>query len=69
MLKTFVLLASIWNPEIGMTDTFVLDYNMTGTDCTDRLLETYHSEEMEIQPGVIVYPGDYDLSCEIDELY
>lgn len=69
MLKTFVLLASIWNPELSITDTYMLDYNMSGTDCTDRLLEVYHSETMEIEPGVFVYPGDYVLSCEVDELF
>lgn len=67
MIKTFVLIASMWVPGDGVT-AFALDYDMSGADCIERLVEVYHSEEIEIESGVFVAPGKVDLSCEIDEI-
>lgn len=67
MLKTFVLIASFWNPAAGQADAFVLDYNMSGADCVAVLVDVYQAEAIEISPGFTVRPADVVLSCEIDE--
>jgi len=54
-MNTFVLLLHMFNPINGVTDVTVLDYNMTGADCTRELVLM---KQLETE--------NRWLSCELD---
>lgn len=38
-MKTFILLATLYHSNGAPADSFVLDYNLSGHECMDLLLE------------------------------
>lgn len=55
MLFTFILVSTVWGATEAETRTYVLDYDMTGKDCVERLVQVYNETQSNIT-----------LSCEID---
>lgn len=63
MLKTFVLLATVWHapsesPRIH--DVYVIDSNLSGEDCTNAILQgiDYEGFTIDLQGAI--------FSCELD---
>lgn len=66
MLKTFILLATIWNAPTEsnrILDVYVLDYGLSATDCTDAVMAGVSSLELD---GMTVDLTSAVLSCELD---
>lgn len=67
MLKTFVLLATVWHSPVESPkpfDVYVIDYQLTGDDCINGIIAGINSI---IYAGETVDLSKATLSCELDE--
>lgn len=62
-IKTFMLLATVINPNVNTNDSYVIDYNLTDSDCVAVMSDVLESDGLEIEPGIIFATDRLGLEC------
>ena len=48
MLFTFILVSTVWGATEAQNRTYVLDYDMSGKDCVEGLVQVYNETQNNI---------------------
>lgn len=65
MLKTFILLATVLDPQTAEGYAYELDIGMSGEDCIASVLAMSETQAVELEPGLVVLTDGVIFSCEL----